>query len=116
MWSAQRLRGSLEVALTSKVVLVSIVIMSHALASFLGQRGESELPAVAPDTYADNRIVYAAFNHEQHPDVEAEYDRLRDAARKQAELRGSCFERVRFLSNELRFLYNGLTIYLPFPR
>lgn len=37
---------------------------------------------------------YQAFNHEQSQDVEAEYDRMRDAAREQAAKRSSCFERV----------------------
>ncbi|OAL69793.1 hypothetical protein A7D00_5832 [Trichophyton violaceum] len=36
-----------------------------------------------------------AFNHEQHSDAEAEYDRLRGLARHEAELRGSCFDRSR---------------------
>ncbi|EEH36184.2 smr domain-containing protein [Paracoccidioides lutzii Pb01] len=36
-----------------------------------------------------------AFNHEQSRDAEAEYDRLRDAARHEAAQRSSCFERSR---------------------
>ncbi|KAK2744941.1 hypothetical protein FQN57_004071 [Myotisia sp. PD_48] len=48
--------------------------MSKAIPSFLGAR---------------------AFNHSQHEDSEAEYDRLRAAARREAEKRGSCFERSR---------------------
>ncbi|KAE8147719.1 DUF1771-domain-containing protein [Aspergillus avenaceus] len=34
-----------------------------------------------------------AFNHEQSGDAEAEYDRLRDLARQEAQKRGSCFQR-----------------------
>ncbi|KAF7597595.1 hypothetical protein BBP40_000073 [Aspergillus hancockii] len=34
-----------------------------------------------------------AFNHEQSSDAEAEYDRLRDLARQEAQKRGSCFQR-----------------------
>ncbi|PGH13917.1 hypothetical protein AJ79_03332 [Helicocarpus griseus UAMH5409] len=40
-------------------------------------------------------LGHRAFNHEQSQDVEAEYDRLRDAARREAAQRGSCFERSR---------------------
>lgn len=40
---------------------------------------------------------YAAFNHDQSNDAEAEYDRLRDLARQEASKRGSCFQRVRLL-------------------
>ncbi|PLB35016.1 Smr domain-containing protein [Aspergillus candidus] len=34
-----------------------------------------------------------AFNHDQSQDAEAEYDRLRDLARQEANKRGSCFQR-----------------------
>ncbi|KAL1953444.1 hypothetical protein VTO42DRAFT_2822 [Malbranchea cinnamomea] len=40
-------------------------------------------------------LGHRAFNHEHNSDIEAEYDRLRAAAQRQAELRGSCFERSR---------------------
>ncbi|PGH08546.1 hypothetical protein GX51_01065 [Blastomyces parvus] len=55
--------------------------MSHEM-SYLGLR-------------AARRGAQLAFNHDQSQDVEAEYDRLRDAARREAEQRGSCFERSR---------------------
>jgi len=42
----------------------------------------------------------AAFNHDQSNDAEAEYDRLRDLARQEASKRGSCFQRVRLLSDK----------------
>ena len=35
-----------------------------------------------------------AFNHEQSSETEAEYDRLRDLARQEANKRNQCFERV----------------------
>ena len=34
------------------------------------------------------------FNHNQSPDAEREYDRLRDLARQEASKRGQCFEKV----------------------
>ncbi|KAH8122008.1 hypothetical protein FP744_10003238 [Trichoderma asperellum] len=34
-----------------------------------------------------------AFHHEENPDVEREYDRLREMARAEAQKRGDCFER-----------------------
>ena len=37
----------------------------------------------------------AAFNHSAGHDAEAEYDRLRDLARAEAQKRNDCFERVR---------------------
>ena len=37
----------------------------------------------------------AAFNHSAGHDAEAEYDRLRDLARAEAQKRNECFERVR---------------------
>ncbi|KAG5292995.1 smr domain-containing protein [Histoplasma ohiense] len=40
-------------------------------------------------------LGHRAFNHDQSPDVEAEYDRLRDAARREAAQRSSCLERSR---------------------
>ncbi|KAK2807923.1 hypothetical protein FQN50_005165 [Emmonsiellopsis sp. PD_5] len=40
-------------------------------------------------------LGHRAFNHAQSQDAEAEYDRLREAARHEAAQRGSCFERSR---------------------
>jgi hypothetical protein len=36
-----------------------------------------------------------AFHHEENPEVEREYDHLRDLARAEANKRGDCYERVR---------------------
>ncbi|OJD16422.1 hypothetical protein AJ78_03409 [Emergomyces pasteurianus Ep9510] len=40
-------------------------------------------------------LGHRAFNHDQSQDTEAEYDRLRNAARHEAAQRSSCFERSR---------------------
>ena len=40
------------------------------------------------------RVWSLAFNHDQSGDAEAEYDRLRDLARQEANKRGDCFHRV----------------------
>ncbi|KAK2751558.1 hypothetical protein FQN55_000279 [Onygenales sp. PD_40] len=40
-------------------------------------------------------LGHRAFNHDQSGDAEAEYDRLREAARHEAAQRGSCFDRSR---------------------
>lgn len=42
-----------------------------------------------------------AFNHSSNNDAEAEYDRLRDLAREEAQKRNSCFDRVRALRSQL---------------
>ncbi|KAM0476714.1 hypothetical protein ACHAPX_006135 [Trichoderma viride] len=39
------------------------------------------------------RLGGRAFHHEENPDVEREYDNLRDMARAEAQKRGDCFER-----------------------
>jgi hypothetical protein len=65
--------------------------------SALGQRGES-VPSKNISQLgvqeSDIKHPTAAFSHEPNQAVEAEYDRLRAAARHEAETRGKYLERV----------------------
>lgn len=43
------------------------------------------------------RLGERSLNHNSSSNAEAEYDRLRDLARKEASQRNSCFDRVGYL-------------------
>ena len=64
--------------------------------SHMGHRRKYRLLTWILQIVLNNR---AAFNHDQSPDAEAEYDRLRNLARQEAEKRNSCFQRVRPLTS-----------------
>ena len=51
--------------------------------------------------FADCHCGRTAFNHSSSNDAEAEYDRLRDLARAEAQKRNSCFDRVRAYLSQL---------------
>lgn len=48
---------------------------------------------MSANSYPMTRLGGNAFNHSRSDDAEAEYDRLRDLARQEAQKRGQCFEK-----------------------